>query len=116
MAEFEEFAAFQFELAAEEEGGTVLEHLRAVEKRTGQTPQMLLDAPACPPGCEDLWETFRELHACRGNTGFGPQRITYMDVDAFQRVSGVRLQRWELEAIRRADAAFLSDYAARHDK
>lgn len=108
-----EFAAFQFELAAEEEGGTVLEHLQAVQQQTGQVPQMLLDAPPLPEGCEDLWGIFRELHSCRGAGVSAPQRITYLDLYAFQRVSGLNLQGWELEAIRQADAAFLSDWAAR---
>jgi len=109
-----EFAAFQFELAAEEEGGAVLEHLLAAQEQTGQTPQMLLDAPPLPAGCEELWQVFNELHACRGNFGFGPVRITYADIDSFQRVSGVTLQPWELSAIRKADAAYLRQWAERN--
>ena len=71
---------------------------------------MLLDAPALPAGCEELWRIFNELHSCR-SVGMGVQRITYADIDAFQRVSGVTLQAWELDAIRRADTVFLKDYA-----
>lgn len=99
---------------AEEEGGTVLDHLRAVEQQTGQTPQMLLDAPRLPEGCEQLWPIFNELHSCRGNNGFGPVRITYGDIDAFQRVSGLRLQPWELAAVRRADQAYLNHWDERN--
>jgi hypothetical protein len=94
-------------LAAEEEGGTVLEHLEAYERQTGKVHPMLLDAPRLPEGCEQLWPIFSELHSCRGNYGFGPCRITYADIDAFQRVSGVTLRPWELEAVRKADAAYL---------
>jgi hypothetical protein len=94
----------------------VLEHLLAAERQTGRTPQMLLDAPPCPAGCEELWRIFGELHSCRGNNGFGPVRLTYTDIDAFQRVSGVKLQAWELEAIRRADAAFLADWSKRNKR
>lgn len=101
-------------MAAEEEGGTVLEHLQAIERQTGVTPQVLADAPHLPAGCEDVWRIFNELHACRGNNGFGPQRITYADIDAFQRVSGVVLQPWELAAVRKADAAYLTDWAERN--
>lgn len=92
----------------------LIEHLMAAERRTGQTPAMLADAPACPAGCEELWRIFGELHSCRGSTGFGPMRITYTDVDAFQRVSGVVLQPWERDAIRRADSAYLSDWSERN--
>jgi hypothetical protein len=59
---------------------------------------------------------FGELHSCRGSTGFGPMRITYTDIDAFQRVSGQVLLPWEREAIRRADNAYLTDYAERQPK
>lgn len=99
-------------MAAEEEGGTVLEHLRAIESKTGATPQVLLDAPVLPDACVELWGIFTELHACR-NSGFGPAPITFADIDAFQRVSGIRLEPWELAAIRRADAAYLESYAER---
>lgn len=114
MAAFEEFAVAQFELTAPAEDGVpVIEHLRAVEERTGITPKALLDAPPCPEGCEELWRMFNELHACRGSNGFGPNRITYTDIDAFQRVTGTRLKGWELEAIRRADRAYLTEIASR---
>ncbi len=74
---------------------------------------MLLDAPRCPEGCSELWAIFRELHSCRGSSGFGPLKITFADLDAYQRVSGTRLAPWELDAIRRADNAFLKDWAER---
>ena len=91
----------------------MLDHLLAVQNATGQPPQALLDAPPCPDGCEELWRIFDELHACRSWAN-GPGRITYTDLDAFQRVAGLRLQRWELDAIRRADAAYLENYAERN--
>src|SRR4051812_47463460 len=93
------------------DGSTVREHLLAAERATGVTPQALLDVPECPEDCEILWQVFRELHSCRGNNGFGPTRITYMDLDAFQRVSRLELHPWELEAIRRADQRFLQQMA-----
>lgn len=92
----------------------MIDHLLQAERMTGRTPQVLLGAPSCPAGCEELWRIFGELHSCRGNSGFGPTRITYTDLDAFQRVSGTTLKPWELEAIRRADAAYLADWHARN--
>lgn len=94
----------------------MIDHLLRAEEASGKTPQMLLDAPACPAGCDELWTIFNELHSCRGSSGFGPQRITYTDLDAFQRVSGTKLQPWEIDAIQRADRAFLSDWAERNAK
>lgn len=77
---------------------------------------MLLAAPSCPAGCGELWRIFGELHACRGNSGFGPMCVTFTEIDAYQRVSGVKLQAWELDAIRRADAAFLADWSKRNKR
>ena len=100
-------------MAVEVEGGTVLEHLQAQERQTGETPDALLCAPELPDGCEALWDDFRELHACRGMGFSAPSRITYTDLDAFQRVSGTALSSWELEAIRKADNEYLRQWAER---
>lgn len=77
---------------------------------------MLLDAPQCPRGCEDLWRVFSELHASRSNNGFGPSRISFAEIDAYQRVTGTMLKPWEIAAIRRADKAFIDDWTARQPK
>jgi hypothetical protein len=92
----------------EEDGSSLLDHLLVAEARSGIKPQILADAPELPPGCEELWHIFRELHACRGNNGLSIQRITYADIDAFQRVAGLKLAQWELNAIRKADLAFIA--------
>lgn len=92
----------------------MLEHLISVERQTGRTPQMLLDAPPLPNGCEELWRIFTELDACRGETLNGPQRITYADLQAFQIVTGTVLQPWERNAIRMADAAYLDQWRQRN--
>ena len=103
-------------MAVEVEGGTVLEHLQAQERQTGETPDALLAAPSLPDGCEPLWTAFRDLHACRGGNGFGPGRITFTELDAFQRVTGFQLQAWEIEAIHKADAEYLRQWAERQPK
>lgn len=97
----------------EEDGSPLLDHLLAIERQTGKRPQILIDAPQLPEGCDELWRIFDELHACRGSTGYGPKRITYVDIDAFQRVNRIRLAGWERAAIRRADDAYLKREAAR---
>lgn len=74
---------------------------------------MLLDRPLCPSGCEPLWQIFKELHASRGNNGFGPMRLTFAELDAFQRVTGMRLKPWEIDALRRADRVFINDWQSR---
>lgn len=96
------------------EGQPLREHLESYERQTGQIHPRLAEAPMLPPGCEQLWRDFMDLHGARGFTGFGPARITFVDLDAYQRVQGVRLSPWQIDAIRRADNAYLTHYAETH--
>lgn len=72
---------------------------------------MIADAPALPVGCGLLWRDFMALHNGRGSSGYGPAPISYRDLQAFQEVEGVRLEPWEVRAIRRADVAYLEQRA-----
>ena len=94
------------EPASEDDDTPLIDHLRAHERATGEPHPLLVDPPTLPDGCEALWPIFLELHSCRA-IGMDAQRITYADIDAYQRVSGIALAQWELLAIRRADAAYL---------
>lgn len=106
------FARHQFELSKpQEDGVTLLTHLEVVSEKTGALHPMLRDAPPMPAGCVTLWQDFLELHGSRGSTGWGPQRITFADLDAWQRVNGVRLSAWDIAVIRRCDDIWLAEYA-----
>jgi len=89
----------------------VLEHLKAIERQTGVTPQALLNAPRLPTGCEELWSVFCDIHNRRGE---GP--LSYVEIDAYQRVANRKIAPWELEAIQKADDAYLAQVAARTPK
>lgn len=79
----------------------------AAQRRSRKPHPMLADGPVLPRGCEVLWSDFLELSASRGSTGMGPARIGYHDIDAYQRVQDMKFEPWEIDAIRRADNAFL---------
>jgi hypothetical protein len=83
------------------------------QRQTGQTHPLLRDAPRIPDGCEQLWTDFLEMHACRGSTGMGPARITFLDIDAWQRVNRTQLPAWQIDAIRGADDAYMAQAAKR---
>lgn len=93
------------------DGATLRDHYEILAERTGRTVREIHGAPDLPDGCSMLWRDFIAMHGARGSTGFGPMRITWADLDAFQRVMGIRLAPWELEAIRRADGAYLESRA-----
>lgn len=82
------------------------------QRQTGIVPQRLADAPKLPKGLSALWGNFLELHNARGSSGLGVNRITFNDIDAWQRVNGYRFERWEREAIRKADDAYLAHSAS----
>lgn len=106
------FARHQFELSQpQEDGSPLLAHLQAAWRASGKVPAMLADAPLMPEGCESLWRSFLELHDSRGSTGWGAARITFADIDAWQRVRGTALTPFEADTIRRADNLWLADFA-----
>ena len=94
------------------DGRPLREHLEAAYRQTGKLPALLADAPRLPMGTEALWRDFLSLHASRGSNGFGLNRIGYLELDAYQRVHGFRFEPWQIDAIQRADAAFITAHAA----
>ena len=78
-----------------------------VERQTGKTPKELADLPEQPEGTEFVWQMFNELSMTRGVGLAGALPITYGEIDAYQRVTGLTLQPFELQAIRELDMTFL---------
>ena len=60
-----------------------------------------------PEGFAGVWRDFMALHSTRPVGMNGPSRIPWAELDAYQRVNGFRFQPWQIEAIRRADMAFM---------
>lgn len=59
-----------------------------------------------PAALDYLWIVFSRLHARRGGTGFSLNPISWTDIDAFLRTSGVRLVPWEIRLIEELDDLF----------
>lgn len=68
------------------------------------------NAPKLPPQCGDLWRMFMDLHRSRDSMG-GP--IRFVDVHAYEAVTGLKLAPWELRAIQAADNRYLAREAER---
>lgn len=88
---------------------TVADHLAAVARATGKKVDE--NAPKLPHEMRYLWRTFVSLHRARGSNGWGPSPITWSDLDAYCRLTGVALDPWEVEAIRALDEAFMESAA-----
>lgn len=95
------------------DGKPLKEHLQSIHRQTGVMPRQLAEAVPMPSGCGLLWRDFVELHRTRGRVGHtaAPAPISYQDIDAMQRVRGIDLQAWEVDAIRAADAAYFEHIA-----
>lgn len=99
------------------DGRPLRDHLESIARQTGVVPEQLADAPDCPEGCERLWRDFLELHSMRGMIPVAggapiPSRITFHDIDAMQRVRGVTLRPWQVNAVLAADMAYFEVRAA----
>lgn len=80
----------------------------SVAERTGVLPDMIANGPAMPDACHGAWAAFCALHERRGSNGFGPSRLSYLELDAYQRVTGDVLLPWEIKAIQQADDEFFT--------
>lgn len=68
-----------------------------------------------PDGCALLWHAFIDLRRSAVSNGFGPARITYQDIGAYRRETATALAPWEVDAIIRADSAYLAERAKKQD-
>lgn len=100
----------------QDDGATLREHYEGLAERTGRSIAEIANLPALPTGAERLWIDFLDLSSARGSTGFGPARISWLDLDAYQRVKRLRFCAWEIDAIRRADNAYMEQAGKRKPK
>jgi len=81
------------------------EHLEVVHKTTGRMPPEL-DVPEIPEGFEYLMTVFYNLSSGR-QIGMAPGPIAFEAIEAYNRLTGVGLVGWEVDAIKRIDAAWM---------
>lgn len=105
------------------DGTTRRDHIEHVCKQTGKTPEELGlvedeadDTPEIPEDGLHLWGWFQELSSGRGNNGFGPAALTWMDIEAWTRLTAIEPTPFEVLTLRSMDAAFLSAHAAEAEK
>lgn len=108
-----------FALGVEDKDGhTLRETLEGLLKRA-RTPERRaeiedqLAVPEMPVALAYLWSAFQRIRSRRGGNGFGPSPITWADIDAYVRLSGVRLAPWEVEIVEALDDVWLREMATR---
>lgn len=86
-------------------GATLSEHYAVLEKKGRKVRPK---GPTLPSDAAYLWNHFVLLHSARTAGGFGPNPITYPEIDAYNRLTGAGLDGWEVSAIRALDDAYLA--------
>lgn len=69
--------------------------------------QSELELPPFPEELRYLWQAFVRLRNRLSGNGMGPCRIGLQDLDAFDRLSGMRLTPWEFAIIEQLDDLLL---------
>lgn len=78
--------------------------------------QWRLDSPPpLSPLVGHLWAAYVDLSSTRTH-GMGPNRLTRLEIQAWERDEGIRLARWERRAIMAIDALHLSIIAQNQKK
>lgn len=91
------------------------DHLDQLVKQTGKNPEALgitsaekeLDGEI-PFAGEFLWSWFWELHQGRGNNGFGPNPLSWTEMEAWSQITKIQLTPFEALTFRAMDNAFLA--------
>lgn len=100
--------------------GDMLAHAEQYAAQTGLDPDEALtlfglEAPEIPEGFEPVWAWFWELASGRGHTGFAWLPLSWTEMDAWARMSGIDMQPWLAGMFRAMDRAWLAE-AARQQK
>lgn len=69
-----------------------------------------LTGPPCPPEARYLWTLFTELSGTRSSNGYGPNCISWMEMQAWSQMKGLGLSPFEIDALRSLDTTYLSSY------
>ena len=91
-----------------QDGSILYEHLQQLEKSTGKWPSEYEPIPP-PEGTEYIWDIFWELRGS-AHVGFGgPERLSFADIDAWERVRELKLASFVIDLIVAMDVAFINE-------
>lgn len=71
--------------------------------------------PPFPEALRYLWTAFVRIRRRNAGKGFGATPVTWADLDAYSRLSGMRLLPWEIEIIEQLDDALLASLREQED-
>lgn len=83
------------------------EHLEGAARQLGSIPQEL-QGPPMPAWALPIWELFCALSAARQPGFSGPCPLSYLEIEAYCRLTGIEVSPFMLAALRALDAAFVA--------
>jgi len=86
-----------------------LKRSRSAKKRAEYEAD--LETPPFPIPLAYLWAAYQRLRRRKGGSGFGISPLEWPDIDAFSRLSGLRLLPWEVAMLEKLDDAYIRNAA-----
>ena len=92
--------------APQGDGASLRTHLQRLRNNTGRIDPLLVAVNRpLPAGVAHLWDAFVALSATRAPAFEGLAAITCTEIEAWQRLHGLRLTPWEVETLLAVDRA-----------
>jgi hypothetical protein len=106
------YAESQFALDKTPKKGckTLRQQYEEVERTLGFTPPELVGLPELPECAAHVWIWFFQL-SNRRTMGMAMNPITWPDIDAWSRLTGIKPRQWELDALTGIDDAYRAEMA-----
>lgn len=104
-----DYAEMYFHLDVKgKDGSTKRDHLMIVAETTNTVPIELQDLPELPESATHIWEWFLDLNGARHITEMGQSPLSFLDIEAWSRLTKNSLAVWEVKALKAIDRAFLN--------
>jgi hypothetical protein len=93
------------------DGQSAKEHLKSLWRQTGLMPDQLKSFDL-PESLAYIWDDFIELNSARTSNGYSMNPLTFLEIDAWQRLTG---KFTDIELIKMLDRTLL-DYQSKQEK
>lgn len=112
MADLVAYAEHEFKMrSVQKDGAPLRAHLESAAQQGSKEAAARLVGPELPAEIAHVWDWFDELHSARTSNGFGPNALTYSEIEAWNRLTAREVRPFEVEAIKRIDDVYLTLYA-----
>lgn len=93
-----------------EDGSCLFDHLEQIEKSTGKWPEQY-EPPNPPEDTEYLWDLYWELRNASRSGFSGPEKLSFLELDAWQRLRGHKLDNLTIDILLKMDSAYMAEWS-----